>query len=75
MDHQNCGKYQDNTVVWSRDGKHHGHLTNGARHCTLHGCLGTRVCVQWTLTPISTSVTWPCTKGMDSNAEGEWRIL
>lgn len=56
--------------VISRTGTQEGKTTGGSRHCSLEGCRGLRIAVRWP----SGKLTYPCTKGMTSNADGSWRI-
>jgi hypothetical protein len=50
------------TKVLSRDSKLEGTPTGGSRPCQLEGCRGLRIAVRWP----DKSITYPCTKGLDS---------
>lgn len=43
----------------------------GLRRCTMEGCRGTRVGVRWP----DGKLTWPCSKGLEAVAAGQYRIL
>jgi hypothetical protein len=58
--------------VWSRDHKDFG-LTNGTSFpCTQDGCKGKRITVFW---PKDGTYTYPCTKGIKTNDDGEMQII
>ena len=56
--------------ITSRDGRAVGIATGATRSCQLSGCLGLRICVKWP----DGKTTYPCTKGMRQEVNGEWRI-
>lgn len=44
---------------------------NGNTHvCSLHGCSGLRVSVRWP----DGKTTYPCSKGMTKERNGDWKI-
>jgi len=59
------------TTVYSRGRRKKGHTVSAGRPCSLEGCRGWRLSVRWS----KTSLTYPCTKGMQENADGSWTIL
>jgi hypothetical protein len=56
--------------VYSRHGSERGELTGGVRACPMEGCTGQRLGVRWP----DKRITWPCTKGMSMNEDGQWQI-
>jgi hypothetical protein len=59
------------TKVVSRDSTESGVPTGGTRLCQLESCGGLRIGVRWS----NGKLTWPCTKGMDTEDAQVWRIV
>ena len=47
------------------------------RRCTLEGCSGTQLLVEWPRTPkgCKSKRTWPCSKGMGVYDDNTWGII
>lgn len=69
--------YASGTYVTSRSGEEVGRLTGARFPCTLEGCTGLRLAVQW-LPPTPDGrhrYSYPCTKGMVYTRKDGWRIV
>lgn len=58
------------TKVYSRDGASVGLTTGSTHRCQLEGCTGRRVTVKWP----DGKITHPCTKGLETRADGAQQI-
>lgn len=62
--------FEKGTKVRPRKGAKRG-VTTGSRHrCRMHGCTGIRLTVRWS----DGKLTFPCSKGMSVDPNGDLRI-